>query len=1058
MSNIFGVSDIPFLSERIDALLKRIRTGVQIGILQTRESLGEAFSYTIERLNSPLENLLYEIPRIRIGSFPDLNVLNTILSLSLSEVTYLFGMLMKTAEVSESNFNIAIAEANRLRDILTDCRKQLSIVGLYLLNTTKLFLPESFLSRSNYDFGSSFLSGDECWLNSDEGTLTLPLVEDPSSYKIDSVMISGNGVLGSNIEEATPVRGNSSFMFDGNADSWTEFERVVFEEDGRSLFLDLQFKLSSVSIVNAIKCSFVLLGGRTSPRIEHISTSVDGSLWKGVDGEISTIPEVESGSDRYKLSLNSTLGTIFSTFSPRSTLFIRLRIHQDTGFSIEDVYNSPRVRYAIGIRELEIYGLKFKGKGEFVSNNLSLLTPVQALALTDVIDPISLSPAFNVRYALSGDNGSSWQPIISQEETSPEIREVAWFDSPIESLRWKTFFERDDEALLSLLSSREGDRVEENLTLGDTFPRSFTLSSSPIESSLSVVSSGFAVRGRGSPRFIIGKGVPNGILGISDPWRRTGATELRIPIPLQNIINLSEIMIMVGSEIFEKRFSTSDFSNNPFARQCCLHRSDITGESSETTTWEVVFGNGVSFGGNGPRGRIPLPGEIISIVFSAETILLEGINEPYNITLDYPSDGVKANTQIRFLSSGKVFSQATGVRIPSGITYRQLPRQNLYNDTIDGVNRYIKIYIQNMETGDRYYVSKLGGAAGTPFATWVDFVNGDTELGTSGSGCWTIDERLGRLYLRDPIDSNLNVSISYFYGEYRVLDDSDWDFVPGTTKKINIYESGRGTIENSVIISSTSVSSVDLGVKGIVPKSVRILSDNFSSFFGIGKFPYEVPFIDGISEFSGINSITGEYIPSIRTISSIFDILSFKVSHNPNTYQFSSFGVQDEHNIFQNEVDTFPEVLLAIGNYAFARQGSDIGTVWVHLPSSSIPIGLEDVTYSYQYKDPIIYNLSLGAYSVDARNGLVHFMGPNEETGTISFQYSPYEIAYNLAQPLKPSDYTLSQRLLTILRSPGSHSSLNVSYTARPSSEEASEMVQYCSPLLRGFIIKGQDI
>ena len=89
MSNIFGVSDIPFLSERIDALLKRIRTGVQIGILQTRESLGEAFSYAIERLNSPLENLLYEIPRIRIGSFPDLNVLNTILSLSLSEVTYL---------------------------------------------------------------------------------------------------------------------------------------------------------------------------------------------------------------------------------------------------------------------------------------------------------------------------------------------------------------------------------------------------------------------------------------------------------------------------------------------------------------------------------------------------------------------------------------------------------------------------------------------------------------------------------------------------------------------------------------------------------------------------------------------------------------------------------------------------------------------------------------------------------------------------------------------------------------------------------------------------------
>jgi hypothetical protein len=1058
MDKYRGITKIPIIESKVNHLLGRLSSNRSIGSYATQEELLRAYSDIGNLILAGASKRLYGLPRVVKGTPINEDDFNLYLLGVYSEIVYLLDAVRNTGSMAEENFNFAVALIRRLQAGLKHSRQQLSSYILYTTQTADLFhFGETFSDEINIDTGSELLDQDECFIDLKEGTISLPRLPETDEWQIKGIDVGGysNGVLGNNIEQKVPVRGSIKSMFDNNVDTWTEYERVVNIEDAEGLTFELKIKLEDLQVVNNIAIHPVFLGARTPFSIEAIEVSEDGRQWNSLKGDVRVADFLdEDPEERYHLAPDSSrfTGEFNITFAPRFVKFIRLLLKQTSAFPITDVNNNRRIRYAIAIKEIKIFGRKYASLGELVSTPINFTKNIAALGILSLVDPPEIPTDIgHAEYFISYDDGSSWSQISPLKDEALNIPEVLFPPSDTTTIRYKLRLEKDELAFGQFAQEESELPFTERFDWAKKRPFNLDLFNIPIEESITVCDPEVGTRGRIHPRIPLGNGVSSSLVTESDDtYRRHGETQLRLKVPLENIIDPATLFIYVNNTRWTKVKSTDNFTTQ-WDKRYVIERD------TNNDSWEIVFGNDSA---TGPKGAIPAPSDEVSLYLTEEDCTVEGLVAPYVLKLDYTCDGEKANTDIRYY--GGTYRYKITEKLPSGSNKVQLTNKNiLVEDEYKEVVRSVQIVIRD-STGYLGVANSSNSDIPT-FGTireFKTFVNGDSELTSLGD--WTIDKNEGIAYFRDKTPISDRVTINYYWQDTIRLNPSDWDFVRGKLDQIQIYESGYYTKDLSFALSSlasagdSSVSITSQGeeIKGVVTKSLAIQGGQLN-----GYTAFEIPFIDGKSEFRGQTKLIDEEVP--QSTSGADSIANFRVEHWETIVTTSSPFVNDDSETYFLVEKANSGSLSTQGDYFYSISGSDKGTIYVHMGGVgvSLPAGL---TVSYQYIDEYSEERMKGSYSVNSIEGNIHFaeaLTATDLTNTITLKYTPYRIKYNISKELeKETDYEYNadtNQILVLSAAQGAKEGLiAVNYKYLPNETSVLDLAPYFSPLVRALDIK----
>jgi hypothetical protein len=652
MDKYRGVTRLPLVESRINHLLGRLSANLSVGSYRTQEELVRAYADISSLILEGFDKRLYNLPKTRKGAPVNEGNLNLYLLGVYSEIFYLLDAVKKTAEMTEENFNFAVAKIRNLQSGMKYCRQQLSTFALYATQFgDTLNHGETFSNQTNIDTGSELLSEPECFIDLAEGTVSLPRLERIDQWDIVNVVVGADsdGVLGNNTEAGVPVRGSLSAIYDNNVDTWTEYERVVDSEGTTGLKLELKVFLKDVQIVNGVRINPVFLGARTPFTIDTIEVSSDGREWISLKNDIRVAEFLdEDPEQRFHLSPHSSrfAGEFNITFAPRFVKFVKLLLKQTSAFPIVDTNGNRRLRYAIGLKEISVFGYKYSSVGEIVSKQIEFSRDISAIGIQSLVDPPLLTPDIGgVDYYISYDDGASWEQISSLEESSLEVPEVLYPPEGVRSIRYKLHVRKDELAFAEHVDVIQPISFVERFGWATRRPFTLNLLHKPQADTLTVCDPHVASRGRIYPRPAIGRGIASSLVEESGggTYRRHGATELRVPLPLKTIKDPSSVGLYINNSPWTKFGSVADFSSK-------WSTAFVISRSSDDRGFEAVFGNNSA---TDPKGAIPGPNDNISIFLTEEDCVVEGFSAPYKLKLDYPSDGVKENTEVLF--SGGIY-------------------------------------------------------------------------------------------------------------------------------------------------------------------------------------------------------------------------------------------------------------------------------------------------------------------------------------------------------------------------------------------------------------------
>ena len=782
---------------------------------------------------------------------------NVVMDQVLDNLTIIFMEMENLESISIANFNFAMTEANRLTGRLKSVSSKLGDFILYGKNTlSDVFLvKDSFNNLIKIDIGSQFLNEDECSVNQAEGIITLPVILNESkSITVEKAPVlndDSNGVSGNNVEIGKLYNGDILAINDGNPDTWYEYEKIVDKssENDPPLILDMVLDLGSGKICNQIIINPNNFGTKTVLNIDQISTSLNGTDFISVKDDIP-ISGFEALDEENTFTLapstSKYAGQGVYTFTPRKAKYIHVRLRQSEPYVIQTL-TGEKLRYAIGLRDIEIKALKFKNKGELVSLPLKCSDEIKKVMLEVTQNPITDSDLTNISYMISHDNGISWNQIQPKHLTGvsgivsvPEILnynnsdfETIKTDTPVTSLRLKIQLEREDANFIEGSSSLFQKTATKSEIQGVpvSAPFTITLDKPPIEDSVIIVDPMFGSKGIKESSYYV-------------KYNQSQSEDTFIGLPFKNInVPMKKgidsiveqqsadewLFVYVGGERWHQRtknwedYESSDTILNVF------DFNPVTGELS--------FSPDSSYACEQPPENAP-----ISMHFGSERIFPSSTVNAHKAELDFPTSNSKADMIIeRHEGTGSDTEQ-----ILAGSTRQILKHQNLVKLTTDGVLSFSAIQGDNSNQ-------------------WTEktFINGKEEF-TQDAKQFSFDMKNGILHGSQPFTKGLTVGYDYLKTTTLTEDQWDWATDDLLRKTIVIKENGWKDLEDTETFEGEDFDSgtrINLKNMGIVRNSIHIAvggwfpegGQNFNNYFF-----KEVTFIDGKTEFLN-SSDNGHY-------------------------------------------------------------------------------------------------------------------------------------------------------------------------------------------------------
>lgn len=416
---------------KLQVLLETANRIYQEGGVALKEDILDAYNEAIglffDSFDSSILGVTYPIMPGMPADPVDYNVFSRAI---LYDLQVLFAEIGAIDRLVSSNFNSIVALKDRL---LTVSRRIASKTADYLLYADPslgdgFFFGDSFNSAAYLDLGSKLVDGDECLLNQEEGVVLLPLDGSPERVRISKYIIndSSNGELGNNQQIGVSPHDSLEALGDGEPDTWVEYERVVSSASSTPLRLDITLVLYEPKIINHLHIVPVQFGTPSPVKIAKLETSVDGKEYLSVRDEIPISDFLsEDEEEIFELSGKTSKysGEGYYSFLPRRAQYVHIVFEQYTPYAIE-TNNGARLRYAIGLKDINVYSRKFKSSGSIVSNRISVGGDAAKVSMWASENPIDISKLADIKHEISYNDGAVWvalQPQGRDYSTYPEI-------------------------------------------------------------------------------------------------------------------------------------------------------------------------------------------------------------------------------------------------------------------------------------------------------------------------------------------------------------------------------------------------------------------------------------------------------------------------------------------------------------------------------------------------------------------------------------------------------------------------------------------------------------
>jgi len=1075
------------LKNKLEQLAVNLNQSVETKQLGTTEQLVHESVKVLNTFYKDLTEPVFEFEELRAGVLPDPAFYNFIFQQILDDLIVIFKELENVESLAVTNFNFATTEANRIHSRLKKVASDVGDYILYTANPTKdvLFFEDSFNNLSKLDVGSALLNSDECHINQEEGIAVLPLdTEITELIKVKETPVintNSNGEVGNNHELDAQRHDDISKLVDNNADTWFEYERVTTldEDDQQALVLDLTINLGEAKVINHIRVNPNNFGTNSSITIDEIETSIDGGKYISIKDDIPITGFVTEDEENIFILAPATskyAGQGAYTFNPRKVKYIHLKFSQNEAYTI-DTTEGEKLRYAIGIRDIDIYSLGFKNKGEFISKAFSSESEIKKILLQTNQNPPEFSSLTSIDYFVSHDNGQAWHQVqpkefkgkSGEEATIPEIlnfnndivENSVSTSIPVTSLRLKGLLKRNDDVFSedSVALVKIQKPFDELYNVPASEPFEIKLNNKPIEGtfrildpltgSLGLEKAQYSFKADGQSKFYLP------FSDMSRPLKKVDADPFvptfvppRVAYYIEELMSASEwIHVFVGGEEWAHAIQPlSDYTAN-------------YSTAAQYRLYTINLEEGILEFGTGENTMAPPSDASIGLYF-----------EPRSV---FPSEGYDNHVaKLYFSASSNKDALIVQVYYPGNRTVEQLPKAAT---------------VVNLEYKNISDVSGIETEFGA--ANRKTFINGKDELVVYSD--WSIDTENGIIYLGWPTSASEPGTIEYGYQEVVELSKDNWDWVNTNFVKdsIRIKESGWKSFfvrEEKVYGNASNAATMPVNVlhlryrnivKGTLFLNHHDQSPSTIGFYSDAENPFveEVDFIDGSSEFEGfggtdeIQSVTeslGTLVPD-----SLTHIATYTLKENitDSSDYGVSFGYYDQGEgqpvaadaSFVTEKSS-KSGLAVEGDYYIEKDSSlpTYRNVYIYL-DTTISGGI--ITYFY-----VASQADKGVYSVEYENGRIYTQRPTVSGWfiTANYQYTDYRVKHKIVRRVDPDHYEVDYEkdIVTIkdeeilkreLFPDTGLSHYQISYDSIVESrEDIAELRDYFTPVLKDYNLK----
>jgi len=1078
MRNKFNRRPGPWLiQEQLRALQKSVQDVVSSSDATTREELFRATTEMMQKVqfaNDEGGGLSFE-PYIPTswGRLIEEHIPGNINDY-ISNMEVVLGLLETLGASIVEGWNIATSRLGRVRNKAQLTASRLVDLTMFRNGMTDAYVwGDSFDNLSRLDMASPLLTEDLCCINDADGVVVLPLdTTAPSNINIATVTVTGNGVIGNNQEIGAEYHGTLGDILDNNPDTWAEYERVDDKEDESTgpLLLTVIATLAQTSIINEVRINPNNFGTARTSRVVEIESSVDGSEWLSIKDEVpfgDFVIDDEDNTFRLGPAGGKFSGIGIYMCLPRKAKYLRFQLSQNEAYSIETTAGQ-RLRYAIGIRDVEIRGNVYKDTGAILSKPISLTSPARKVFIKTAQNPASENDFCAIEHLISWNKGASWHRIKPAKFVgSPDIPEVLNLNGPEDGalstgdispteLRYKAILRRNSGAFQGSGTFREMPRVMvESFNFPTESPFSVTLQHKPI-SDVNVVFSGsfFGSKGRWSnPMKITATG--RSLLQLPQYAQRESKTTSKVD-SLNGMIDegrgfraygprkqmrrqYSEIVTSSGLDIPAGSFPTlgsPEYENTILVKMKDYGWLQPTQYSIDRATGSIdlhVFNmNPLDPWTVDSANYIPMDFEIY---FSPEKLLVDG-DIAY---LEHAPAFVGGGGLVLKAVKGK----KTGALVPlqPGETTHDLGYKNIIMDSI-------KLLSTGWSPGYDANPQDFAGIFATNLAN---------------PGEWTADLMNGYVHTYDyarPHDA-----AQFDYVDAEVLGSDAFEIIPGKPDQIRLKPQAFHPISASIVLSPSGndLEALFLGHESIVKGSLRFTGSEAANL------TKEVPFDSKLYTRVAANEIL-EYDGIEAPVLYRMKMTTFKAAM-PNTAQFSNTSVFKTYKVNLAALTTD-------GDWTFK---ADNRTIVVRIDGA---LPADYGTVSYTYLDPTRELEDGGTYMVDYAHGILYIWGNFTASLTVDYQFLYILAEYDIGMKLLSDDFAVNGTKLNLaatavkdfadIASSGGSSfhpgltvpmekgqsvygqqRLYVTYTYNAMQPEAlAELGKYFSPILRGYSLQ----
>lgn len=910
---------------------------------------------------------------LNVSQVPDFDNYTADLKSIEDNLDTIFAELEDLGSIILDQFNYIVSSYNKLhkqgKTIASDLGDY-QLLSKYPASNV-LIGSDSFGSTNKIDLQSSLLNKTQCNISAEEGIVTLP-IDDASESRIDitelpTINTNSNGIIGNNQQANVQSHSDISVAIDNKADTWFEYERVISTDDHVPLLLDLTINLGSSKIINFIRISPNNFGTRTSIEILDIQSSEDGETFYDIKKDI--LPDdLTDTSASFVLSPTTSkyAGEGRFTFTPRQAKYVRIKLQQSTSYIIATSTGAQKFRYAIGIRDVEIHGIKYKSTGEVISKAFSFGDEIKKVSLiaNQIPKPSITSSIGSVKHYVSYDDGSTWKLLRAVEssgkanktQTSAEVLDFNGTASntiktktAVTSIRWKALFNRISTGFKSSTATDElsdNTAFKEELHQAPTAsPFEIALNKTPVKNSIQLVDVNYGARGLTGRDYYIGVGTG-------------GKLKLQLPFPIFTELEKNNLSFWY----FEGN-SFIGFGKDETEPQTIYVDGEkwfnSLGSSSSSTSkhYRFNFVNSTIEFGDGTDGKLVPDGARISMLLDEEKLTFESTGK-HIAKLKYPTVADKNDIDIYRIDPVEKITTLLG---------RNKKRHQLKPDIL-AAWLYFKV---NFSDGD-------------VFETIVA-----AEGDMSKKGHYYLDRETGQLISYSFTSSTKDTTVSYFIKPRNKLDKNDWDFYSNDSIQIDDDVFVSWSAENEPLPANTTYAS--LSNLNVVPNSVKFTTP--SGVIASGVYHREIPFEDGRVELLGAVE-TKEQVDDIIGIVSPANITrSFSQNISSNIGLDVSFS---NSYVFQKKVSITPS---AVGEY-YVNRSNNSYTVRVDKNYSDAG------SATYYFADP--QAVLKGRYSINYPEGDIHFHNTTGAADTVSYRYTDYRIHYPISRLINKSDWSFN--------------------------------------------------